>query len=180
MEIPEERLYLVQLLRDSQREYLSSIDDVTEAQWNWRPRPERWSVGQVAEHILLAELALFTGVQRAIQNPVDADSVTKTNGKTELLEQVMLDRSRKAVAPERVQPQGLSKAEVLCRFKELRANTINFVERTQIPLQEHTAEHPFPVFRTLNAYQWLLYIPLHALRHQQQIVEIKATPGYPK
>jgi hypothetical protein len=46
-------------------------------------------------------------------------------------------------------------------------------------LKEHNSDHPFPVFKTLNAYQWLLYIPLHNLRHDQQIAEVKATPGYP-
>ena len=54
-----------------------------------------------------------------------------------------------------------------------------FVKDTQLPLKEHNSEHPFPVFNRLNAYQWLLYIPLHNLRHDQQIAEVKATPGYP-
>ena len=36
------------------------------------------------------------------------------------------------------------------------------------------------VFGTLNAYQWLIYIPLHNLRHEKQIAEVKATKGYPK
>jgi hypothetical protein len=58
--------------------------------------------------------------------------------------------------------------------------TIKFVQDTQLPLKEHNSEHPFPVFKTLNAYQWLLYIPLHNLRHDQQIAEVKATPGYPR
>ena len=69
----------------------------------------------------------------------------------------MLDRSHKAVSPESIRPQGLSKAEVIRRFKEARAKTIKFVQDTQLPLKEHDSEHPFPVFRTLNAYQWLLY-----------------------
>jgi hypothetical protein len=41
-------------------------------------------------------------------------------------------------------------------------------------------KHPFPVFRTLNAYQWLLLIAHHLKRHNRQIEEVKATPGYPK
>lgn len=28
-----------------------------------------------------------------------------------------------------------------------------------------------PVFNMLNAYQWLLYIPLHNVRHNRQIAE---------
>lgn len=176
----EERARVVKLLQDSQKEYLSYIENVNEAQWNWKPAPDRWSVGQTAEHILLAETALFGAVERALAAPANPDWEKATAGKTELLERVMPDRSHKAVAPESVQPQQrLSKAEVIRRFNELRAKTIKFAQETQAPLKEHTWEHPFPIFKTLNAYQWLIYIPLHNLRHDQQIAEVKATPGYP-
>ncbi len=176
----EERAHIVQLLKDSASEYLSSIEDVNEAQWNWKPAPDRWSVGQTAEHILQAEVVLFRRIQQAIQSPVNPGWESKTAGKAEMLERVMLDRTQKATAPESTQPQGLSKAEVVRRFKELRAQIIKFAEETQKPLNEHTADHPFPNFKTLNAYQWLLLVPLHNRRHDHQIAEVKATLGYPK
>ena len=47
-------------------------------------------------------------------------------------------------------------------------------------LKAHTIRHPFPIFGTLNAYQWLIYGPLHTMRHVKQIAEVKATEGYPK
>jgi hypothetical protein len=176
----EERAHVVRLLKDSEKEYLSLIDDVNRAQWNWKPAPDRWSVGQTAEHIMQADVILFRMLQRAIQSPSNPDWETKTAGKTELLERAMPDRSHKATAPKQTEPQGLPKEEIVRRFKELRAQIIKFAEETQTPLQEHTAEHPFPAFNTLNAYQWLLVISLHTMRHDQQIAEVKATPGYPK
>jgi hypothetical protein len=36
------------------------------------------------------------------------------------------------------------------------------------------------VFNTLNAYQWLIYIPLHNFRHNRQIEEVMANPNFPK
>ena len=174
-----ERAHVVQLLRDSEMEYLSCIEDLSEAQWSWKPASDRWSVGETAEHIVLAETMLLAVVQRAIERSADPDWATKTAGKNELLEREMPDRGQKATAPERVRPQGLSKEEVIRRFKEVRANTLKFARETQVPLKQHTGEHPFPIFKTLNAYQWLLYIPLHNRRHHQQIAEVKATPGYP-
>jgi hypothetical protein len=111
---PEERAHVVKLLEDSQKEYLSYLENVNEAQWTWKPAPDRWSVGQTAEHILLAETALFRGVESALAAAPNPDWQKATAGKTELLERVMPDRSHKATAPESVQPQaGLSKAEVI-------------------------------------------------------------------
>jgi hypothetical protein len=51
---------------------------------------------------------------------------------------------------------------------------------TDAPMKSHTSDHPAAVFGTLNAYQWLIYIPLHNVRHNQQIAEVKDTPGFPK
>jgi len=175
----EERAHLIKLLQDSQKEYLSYVENVGEAQWNWKPAPDRWSVGETAEHILLAEGRLFSNMERAVAAPPNPDWEKSTAGKSELLERTLLDRTHKAVSPESIRPQGLSKAEVIRRFNEARAKTIKFAQDTQLPLKEHTFDHSFPVFKTLNAYQWLLYIPLHNLRHDQQIAEVKATPGYP-
>lgn len=176
----EERAHVVQLLKDSEKEYLSSIKEVNKAQWDWKPAPDRWSVGQTAEHIMQSEGVLFRRIQHAIQSPANPDWGTKTADKTKLIERVMPDRSQKATAPETTQPQGLSKEEVVRRFQELSAQIIKFAEETQIALKEHTAEHPFPTFATLNTYQWLLLVPLHNRRHDHQIAEIKATPGYPE
>ncbi|HEV2689945.1 MAG TPA: DinB family protein [Bryobacteraceae bacterium] len=178
---PAERAHAIQLLQDSQKEFLSYVDGLSAAQWNWKSAPERWSVGETAEHILLAEGLLFNAVQGAVASPVNPDWETKTKGKTEFIEKVMVDRSHKATAPEQIVPHGkMTREEVIQKYKEARATTLKFAEETQVALKEHTFEHPFPVFGTLNAYQWLIYVPLHNMRHNQQIAEVKATPGFPK
>jgi len=176
----KERAHLIKLLQDSQKEYLSYVENLSEAQWNWKPGQDSWSVGETAEHILLAEGRLFSAMERAVAAPPNPDWEKSTAGKAELLERALLDRSHKAVSPDSIWPQGLSKAEVIRRFKEARAKTIKFVQDTRLSLKAHNSEHPFPVFNALNAYQWLLYIGLHNLRHDQQIAEVKAMPDYPR
>jgi len=177
----EERAKVIKLLLDSQKELLASVENLSDAQWTYKPAPERWSVGEVAEHIYLAEGLLFAAVEKALAAPLNPDWEAKTRGKTEFLERVMVNRTTKAQAPEQIVPTGkLSRAEVISRFKEVRAKTLKFAEQTDLPLKAHTLDHPFPVFNTLNAYQWLIYIPLHNLRHNQQIAEVKASSGFPK
>src|SRR5258706_10529827 len=176
-----ERAHAINLLQQSQAEFLSLVDGLTEAQWNYKPGPDRWSVGETAEHIVLAEGGLFTFLERALAAAPNPDWETKTRGKTEFIEKVMVDRSHKAQAPEAIVPHGkLTHQEVIERYKIVRAKTLKFAQETDVALKEHTADHPFPVFGTLSAYQWLIYIPLHNMRHDQQIAEVKASPGFPK
>ena len=55
-----------------------------------------------------------------------------------------------------------------------------FAWETTAALKEYLAAHPIPVFDPLNAYQWLIYAPLHTLRHMKQVAEVEATSGYPE
>lgn len=176
----EERTKVLNYLAESRKEFLAAIDGVTEEQWKWKPAPGRWSVGETAEHIVLAEAALFANVQKAIASPPNPAWEEKTKGKTEFIEKVMAPRLGKAQAPDPIVPTGkLTQAQVRETFEKQRVEIEKFAEETQVALKEYTVEHPFPVFNTLNAYQWLIYGPLHTERHDKQIAEVKATPGYP-
>jgi hypothetical protein len=177
----EERTKVLHWLEESHQEFLASIDGVSEEQWKWKPAPERWSVGETAEHIVLAEALLFESVKKAMSSPANPAWEEETKGKTEFIVQVMAPRLGKAVAPEPIVPRnGLTLAQVKERFEQQRAEIVKFASDTNLALKEHTVVHPFPIFGTLNAYQWLIYIPLHTERHDKQIAEVKATPGYPK
>jgi hypothetical protein len=178
----EERAKVVKALLDSQKELLDMIANLTDAQWNFRPAPFKWTVGQTAEHIALGEGLLFAQVERALANPVNPDWETKTAKKDGLILGPVAMRGGKAQAPEPIQPIGknMSRAEIMKLLKEGREKSLKFAKETQADLKSHTTDHPFPVFGTLNAYQWLLYVPAHNSRHNKQIAEIKANANFPK
>lgn len=177
----EERAKLVQSLKDSEKEFLDLVANVSDAQWKYSPRLGVWPVGLVAEHIVRTEELLYATVERALASQPNPDWGQKTAGKNQFLERALLNRSVRAQAPLEVRPQGkMSRQEIISRFKEFRARVMKFAETTDLPLKAHTVDHPFRVFNTLNAYQWLLYVPLHTMRHNQQMAKVKADPGFPK
>ncbi|QQS48301.1 MAG: DinB family protein [Acidobacteriota bacterium] len=177
----EERNKAVNWLKESHRQTLEAIEGLSDEQWNFKSSPERWSVGEVAEHIYLSEGLLFKQVEAALASPVNPNWREKTRGKSEFIERVMVNRQGKAQAPEPIVPSGkISKDDLLAKIKSARAATLKFAEETDAPLKSHTTEHPFPVFNTLSAYNWLIYIPLHNIRHNLQIAEVKAHPDFPK
>ena len=66
----EERAKVIKWMTDTQQQYLNMVEHVTDAQWNWRPAPFRWTVGEVAEHIMLT--AHLTGSAIVIVCPKEA------------------------------------------------------------------------------------------------------------
>jgi hypothetical protein len=177
----QERAKIVKLLLDSQTEFLSATEVISDAQWNYRPSPFEWSVGLVAEHIMLAQDAIFSIIGRSLAQTPNPDWESKTAGKEEILECLLPNRTVRAQAPVAVQPSGeLKRDEVITQFKRSRSKILEFVGRTDLQVKAHTHDNPFPIFNTMNAFNWLLYIPLHTIRHNKQIAAIKASPGYPK
>ena len=176
----EERACALELLEDSRREFFEALDGVSDAQWKWKPAPAQWSVGETSEHIVLAESLLFSSVRRAVASRANSDWAEQTKGKTDVVVRAVPTRLGKAAAPDRILPRaGMTPAQVKERFAEQRADIVQFARETQVALKEHTLAHPFPIFGMLHAYQWLIYVPLHTMRHNQQIAEVKAAPGYP-
>ncbi len=179
-----ERNEMIELLDSSSELFLGLISGLSEEQWRFKSAPDRWSVGECAEHIVRSETQLFASAKRALETPEDPEWATKTQGKADLLRQVMPNRNPGGVggasAPQEVRPvDGLSKAQVLEAFAKIRSEVTAFSKTVEEPLKAHIEVHPFPIFGPLSSYDWLLYVPLHTIRHSKQIVEVQESPGYP-
>lgn len=171
--LTSERAGLIRLLHDSENEFLQLISGLTDDRWTRKTAPEGWSVQQIAEHIVLGEKGILAKAEEALSSPPQAEWEAVETRKTGFVGRVVPDRSRKAIAPNGLAPHhAWTRDETIARFKSGRARTLKFVEEIDGPLKAHLARHPFPVFDMLNAYQWLLYIPLHNVRHNRQIAEV--------
>lgn len=169
------------LLAESEATLRACIEEVSDTQWPWKPAPDRWSIGETVEHIVVVEPFLFSRVQSAISAGVVEDAAERTAGKAELLERIMVGRQQRVPAPPPVIPKGgISRTDLLARFATQRSAFVDWIETTDEDLHRYTAEHRFATFGTLSAYQWLLNISLHTLRHCKQIDEVKAMEGYPE
>lgn len=173
-----ERAEVIELLQKSEQELMKAIDGLSEQQWAYKPGPDRWSVGEVVEHIVLTDALLFETAVKSLDGPANAKWEGLLN-KIDLIKKAVPDRSRKVDAPAAIQPrQAMTRAQLMARFREQRSRAAAYVRDTDKPVKAHTSPNPF--FGDLNAHQWLIYIPLHHLRHNQQILEVKASPGYPR
>jgi len=178
---------LTQADRDRAMKYLESTKQgvlaatagLSEAQWNFKPGPDRWPVAEVTEHIAAAEdylMGLITDkVMAAPPRPAGED--------VKAIDEVVLtaipDRSHKAQAPEPLKPTNRfgSPHGSLKHFTESRGRTEDFL-RTHDDLRAHAMDSPLE--KKLDAYQWVLFIAAHSERHTKQIAEVKADPKFPK
>jgi hypothetical protein len=169
----QERAHVIRLLYDSQTEFLALTAALSDAQWIAKPAPDRWSVQQTAEHLVLGEAGMQAKIEEALAHAPDPEWAAQAARKATFLDRVLPDRSRKVAAPAPLHPHHQwTREETMARYQAGRAMTLQLAAAMGRPLKSHCAEHPFPVFNLLNAHHWLLYIPLHNTRHNQQIAEI--------
>lgn len=174
-----EREYASSSLQASKKLFLDSVVGLTENQLSFKPAADKWSIAEVAEHIALAEGFIFQVVQVALQSPAREKMADARKLDESILAKVP-DRTAKFSAPEPLQPHHQYKtlAEAVDAFQSARDSHIDYVGATQDPLREHFYKHP--VLGDLDAYQWILLISAHTERHVNQILEVKAAPGFPK
>src|SRR4051794_12858442 len=62
----EDRAAGLSYLEETRAEVLAATKGLSEAQWNFKPAPDRWSVAEVAEHIASAEDFLRDMIQEKV------------------------------------------------------------------------------------------------------------------
>jgi hypothetical protein len=167
---PQEQSEIVKCLEDSRADFRAAAEGVSEAQAKVRPAPEKWSVLECVEHIVVAE-GRFLGW---VQNPAAEPAPPMDKGKEAKLLLGVSGRSQRVNAPGPVHPTGRfsTLAEALAQFDAARAKSIQFAESNGAGLYCLAAKHPF--FGAVNGGEVMVLIAAHARRHAAQIREIRA------
>jgi uncharacterized damage-inducible protein DinB len=156
---------------------VAATKGLSEAQMKFKPAPDRWSVAETLEHIVLVEDSLLRNVtDKVMKSPPGA--ADRDTAKIDAMVLAMIpDRSHKAQASPPVTPTGRwTPADTLDRFLKTRTQTIAFLESTP-ELRAHASDSPIG---QLDAYEWVLFMAAHSQRHTKQILEVKADPNFPK
>ena len=180
---PKDSKFLVDYLTQTHKDFLKSIDGLSEAQWKFKPAPDRWSVAEVAEHIVLSEEMFSENITgKVLKTPAaTAEQKAKTQGLEDKILQGVPDRTNKFKAPEKLQPASkfASAKEATKAFNAQREALITLAQATpESELRSHVSG-PSPI-GDLDGYQWMLFMAAHSKRHIAQLEEVKADPNFPK
>lgn len=173
-----DRDYAMSLLHGSRKEFLDTLAKVSDAQWNYKPSPTAWSVGEIAEHLAVSEEMIFQRAMTALKEPATTGP-RNTRAADDKILAMLRSRNQKATAPEALVPKRTfsTREALIAAFKAARDRNVAYVRETKDDLRGHAAAHP--VFGPVDCYQWLLVISGHTDRHLAQMREVMASSGYP-
>jgi hypothetical protein len=157
----------------------AAVDTVPSSLRETRPAPDRWSVAEVLEHLsrveegltrLLAAKLAEARLTGALEPERETSAVVGS-----IDQRLILDRSHRVTAGERVLPRGeLDAAGGLAALDSSRAKLRDLLVAHD-GMSLGAVSHPHPVLGLIDGYQWFSFIGMHEARHAAQIREIGQT-----
>jgi hypothetical protein len=168
-----DREQILRLMAESDAALVAAAAGLDDEGARRRPEPERWSVLECVEHVILVEDGVFASI--SVKSTPGAPAV-EPRREGQIL-RGMTNRERKIPAPEHAEPTGRywPLAEALQAFRERRARTVAYVEQYQDDPRNRTTLHP--VLGPVNCQEMFLVLALHPARHALQIREARKRLG---
>jgi len=168
---------LAQLER-TRRGLIEATKGLSEDQWRFKPGPERWSVAEILEHIVVSEDSLLESTSKKVMQAPAGKPDRDYKSTDKLVLSAIADRTQKFQTPEPLHPTlRWTPQETLAHFLKSRERSMEFLGSTP-DLRDHVVDSPLG--QPPDAYQWMLFISAHCERHTKQILEVKAAPKFPK
>lgn len=176
----KDRNYLVDNLTRSRDELIKETENLTEAQWNFKESPDRWSIKQIVEHIGIWELLFQKEISQAIGAGPQAD--LKKDAKPDSVYLGFIMEEHQHITTDYTKPftfsvpMGLSDGKTnLAWVTKMRNESINYISSAKDDLRAYYSQAGRP-----NVHQRFITTFGHTDRHLRQIRKVKSHPDYPK
>ena len=174
----KDRGFALKYANETKDDYVRQLTGLSDAQLNFRAGEGRWTIGEIAEHIIVVEGALRGFVEAGMKAPVpDCKDGFRVQDVSVIL--TITNRQQKFTAPEQVRPNGRWKTvpDLLAAFDSTRKTSIDYMTNMKEDMRAHFASMPFGRIDTFQGY---LFMIGHSERHLAQLKEVKADTRYPK
>lgn len=174
-----ERTYATELLLATRDSLRQSLGGLSLARQQYKPAPDRWSIAECMEHIVLVDQAIFNRLQLGMNVPADTEKRADIKVSDVFVVKAVRSRGTVVTAPAYSEPTGryATVEAALAVFEQQRAAAIDYLQTATNDYRTHYFEHPF--LGTLDAFQAILVLASHGERHRKQIEEVKADAGFP-
>lgn len=176
----KERKSAIGLMKDTKSDVFKCVKGLSNAQLNFKPDPDRWSVKECVYHIAISEKNLWDLLEKAMKSQPNPEKRTEIKITDDDLIAGLESRNTKVKTIETLEPKNTpykSVNEALESFKNNRNDHIKYMKLTTEDLRNHVVQMSFG---WLDCYQLCLMIAAHSNRHTKQIDEVKADPDFPK
>ncbi|MDE1176347.1 MAG: DinB family protein [Edaphobacter sp.] len=165
----EERTWLLEHLRTVHSTMVEVAGHFSAVDWITAQVPGDWNPSQIVEHTLLVDEEILGQVRKHLADSPYADWEQITGRKEIVLKRYLPNIGRAQANAKTSTFRGLRQEDIRSLLEKSYQGVDEILSRnSELPLK--AIIWPHGGMGPLNAYQWLLYIPLHAERHLNQLL----------
>ncbi len=156
------------------------VQELSEAQLVFRPAEDTWSIGEVLDHLHLAERSITRVLSKLLQQAAGRGLIGEPGSMQPPPHRIDLQAyNQSAAAPESVRPlPERPLAQLLSSLEESRERLREVTSRADGRVVGGITLRHFQLGE-LHFYQWLALEAAHESKHLGQIRRIKSHPGFP-
>ncbi|MEO9473924.1 MAG: DinB family protein [Cyclobacteriaceae bacterium] len=145
----------------------STLEGITDAEWTQKPTDGGWSAAECMEHIVISMPRQVSQLKMTLDGTADNSKNLIANDGYVLMK--ILDRGKKFKTPLPPEMGNLSPESMLKTYNETGQEFLKILMDEKAQFRNHFGKAPFG---EVDAYQLMILIPGHVLRHLNQIEEI--------
>ena len=172
--------------KQAEEKVRSSFSNLTAEQLNWKPAPEKWSIGECLHHLIRTDRGYFPILEKITSNNYKmsfwqrASPFSKMWGgmfKKYLQENV----TRKLKAPGKSQPSKSEiRTDIIDKYNQNLSKLLNYVDRCRnVELEKTIITSPMLSIVTYNLHDVITFLIQHEHRHINQAMRVKESEGFP-
>lgn len=168
-------------MEERRENLLAAVKGVTQAQADFKPASDQWSIGEILDHLYLSGKMTLSRAKGLCEGTVQVPPLVGKDANDKFLDGVAdVQKTGKAPAPKDIIPTAGK------RVSEILTSLENMLSEAKKDFAKHEGEDlsrfklPFATFCDLDCYQWIKFQGAHEARHMPQIARVKGSPGYPK
>lgn len=174
----EDRKFLLDRLTSSRDSIILETKNLSEAQWNFKESPDRWSINEVVEHIAIWELLMTRDVSGTYWGGLQPEKAKNTKPDSTYLNFILEEKPHYSLEYTKpfsfTIPMGINPGPNNVKWLlKMRNESIDFVKTTNDDLR-------LLFHYDSSVHQRYITIFGHSERHLRQIRKIKANANYPK
>lgn len=176
----KDRRFAVNVLKDNKNSLISSTEQLSDKQLNFKPAGKNYCIRQYVIAIIQKEQKVFNEIEQSLKQPAETGKRNLVVIGDEDIEGIICSSCRKESSNRALNMfcnTSKSADELVKEFRLQRDKHINYIKTTTEDIRGHFFSHP--ALGTIDAYQYLLTVAYDDRNMIDKIEEIKSSPGFP-
>ena len=166
---------LIEELTADRARLAAAVEHVPVPLRSQRPAPDRWSVAEILEHLVIIEQRAATIVRELAASAPACGAEAAGDGGMQFDRSILRDRSVRVMAPPMIQPTGTMDAATAWKALQVTRTVLLDEIRAAEGRDLAAVSRAHPRLGPLTGYEWIAALGGHEERHTAQIAEIAET-----